>query len=69
MSFRPHADWRFVVLVASIVLIAGLIGGAIGFFMQWWTMSVDYPFNSGGRPFNSWHSSEVGNLVSSKRPE
>jgi|SRR5947209_12690851 len=40
--------------VPSIVLIAGLIGGGVGFFMQYWTMAVDYPMNVGGRPLNSW---------------
>ena len=29
-------------------------GRLIGFFMQYWSMAVDYPFNSGGRPHNSW---------------
>jgi hypothetical protein len=40
--------------VPSIVLIAGLIGGGVGFFMQWWTMAVNYPMDVGGRPLNSW---------------
>jgi hypothetical protein len=40
--------------VPFVVLMAGLTGAAVGFFMQWWTMAVDYPFNIGGRPPNSW---------------
>lgn len=40
--------------IPSIVLIAGLVGGGVGFYMQYWTMAVDYPFNVGGRPHNSW---------------
>jgi hypothetical protein len=40
--------------VPLLVLIAGLAGAAAGFFMQYWTMAVNYPFNSGGRPPNSW---------------
>lgn len=36
------------------VLVGGLTGGAVGFFMQYWSMAVDYPFNAGGRPYNSW---------------
>ena len=40
--------------VPFVVLIAGLVGAAAGFFMQWWSMAVDYPFNVGGRPLNSW---------------
>lgn len=40
--------------VPFVVLTAGLVGAATGFFMQWWSMAVDYPFNVGGRPHNSW---------------
>jgi hypothetical protein len=40
--------------VPFVVLMAGCVGAAAGFFMQYWSMAVDYPFNSGGRPPNSW---------------
>ena len=40
--------------VPFVVLVAGLVGAAAGFFMQYWSMAVDYPFNVGGRPLNSW---------------
>src|SRR5262249_15687156 len=40
--------------VPFVVLTAGLVGVAVGFFMQYWSMAVDYPFNVGGRPENSW---------------
>jgi hypothetical protein len=40
--------------IPFIILIGGLTGACVGFFMQYWTMAVDYPFNSGGRPTNSW---------------
>jgi hypothetical protein len=37
-----------------LVLLTALVGTAAGFGMQYWTMKVDYPFDAGGRPYNSW---------------
>jgi hypothetical protein len=37
-----------------IAAIAGLAGGAIQYYSQYWMNAVDYPLNVGGRPLDSW---------------
>jgi hypothetical protein len=37
-----------------LVLMGGLIGGLGGFFLAYYTSTVVYPINTGGRPLNSW---------------
>lgn len=37
-----------------IVLIAGLIGGLGGYFLQYYSAVIDYPLNIGNRPYHSW---------------
>lgn len=40
--------------VSLVILIAGLIGCAVGFGMQYFSSVSHYPLNVGGRPLNSW---------------
>lgn len=40
--------------VPAFTFVGGLLGGAGGFFLQWYSAVVDYPLNIGGRPLDSW---------------
>src|SRR5581483_1958161 len=40
--------------IGWVMAIAGAIGAAIGYGVQWFSATIDYPTNSGGRPLNSW---------------
>jgi hypothetical protein len=42
--------------IPMLVLLAGVVGGAGGYFMQWYASVVSYPINVGGRPLHSWPS-------------
>ncbi len=39
-----------------VVLVGGIIGCATALGMQWFSSTVHYPMNVGGRPFASWPS-------------
>ena len=40
--------------VAAFTFAGALLGGAGGYFLQWYTAVVDYAINVGGRPAHSW---------------
>lgn len=40
--------------IAATLAIVGLAGAGALYLLIWWSAVIDYPFNSGGRPFNSW---------------
>ena len=37
-----------------IVLMMGVLGLVVGFGMQWYSNTIFYPLNIGGKPLNSW---------------
>lgn len=37
-----------------VILICALAGGVLGYLLQWYSAVIDYPFNSGGKPYHSW---------------
>lgn len=37
-----------------IVLISGIAGGALGYYMMYYASALSYPLNVGGRPLHSW---------------
>ena len=37
-----------------IVLIGGVLGGLGGYALQYWTSTMAYPLNVGGKPLHSW---------------
>jgi hypothetical protein len=44
-----HGSW-----LPLITLIGGVVGGAVGYGLQYYTAVIEYPLNIGGRPLHSW---------------
>ncbi|HTR47586.1 MAG TPA: DUF3341 domain-containing protein [Verrucomicrobiae bacterium] len=44
-------DWT---ALPALVFFGGLGGGCTGFGMCWYANVISYPWNIGGKPFNSW---------------
>lgn len=40
--------------VPLICLIGGITGALAGWALAYWTSTIDYPLNVGGKPYNSW---------------
>ena len=40
--------------ISGITFLGALLGGAGGYFMQWYSAVIDRPINVGGRPMHSW---------------
>jgi hypothetical protein len=43
-------------LLPAIVFVAGALGAATAWIMQYYIAAIDYPINVGGRPLYSWPS-------------
>jgi hypothetical protein len=39
-----------------MTLGGGIVGAALGYFLQWYSATINYPINVGGRPLDSWPS-------------
>ena len=37
-----------------LVLLGGILGGAAGFYLQYWVSVIEYPLVVGGKALNSW---------------
>jgi hypothetical protein len=40
--------------MSLIVLIGGILGGTLGYLMQFYLATIYYPLNVGGKPLHSW---------------
>jgi len=40
--------------VPIITLLGGILGAAAGYLLQWYSATINYPLNVGGRPLDSW---------------
>jgi len=43
-------------ILPAVVLICGLAGAGAAYLMQWYSATIHYPLNIGGRPLHSWPS-------------
>jgi hypothetical protein len=40
--------------IPALMLMGGVTGALVMYFIEFYSAMVDYPFNIGGRPYNSW---------------
>lgn len=40
--------------IPALILMGGVLGALGMYFIQFYSAMIDYPFNIGGRPYNSW---------------
>jgi hypothetical protein len=37
-----------------LILAGGILGGLLGYGLQYWINVIEFPYNIGGRPYHSW---------------
>jgi hypothetical protein len=40
--------------LAALILLGGVLGGVLGYAIQYYTAVIDYPILAGGKPMHSW---------------
>jgi hypothetical protein len=40
--------------IPRVVFLGAVLGGLLGFLLQWYSAVIHYPINIGGKPLNSW---------------
>jgi hypothetical protein len=50
----PQALGQIPTKLPWVTFLGGVLGGALGYGLQYWTAVIDYPLNVGGRPLHSW---------------
>jgi hypothetical protein len=40
--------------IPLLTLVAGVVGGGVGYGLQWWSAVVDFRYPIGGRPLHAW---------------
>ena len=49
--------------IAMIAIAAGILGGCLPYFAQYWMNAIDYPLHVGGRPLHSWPAFIVPTII------
>ncbi|MDQ1267347.1 MAG: hypothetical protein QG635_2501 [Bacteroidota bacterium] len=63
-KYELHSDYYYKIRdnnrksrLPLLGLIGGIIGLVIALYFQYWSQSINYPMNLGGKPFFSWTAS------------
>jgi hypothetical protein len=50
----PRALGQVPTKLPWLTFLGGVLGGASGYALQYWSSVIEYPLNIGGRPLHSW---------------